>query len=630
MTNATGLPVTGMTAAQLPLSETDLMMVVQGTGAGANRQAPIAALRTFIGTEYDARIDGVLGGSLQNQTERVQRSIDTVAGLGGGRVVLPAGRIFVADLRPRQGVTLVGAMRGQTTLVLAPGMPSSDVIVSENFYSLVHPVNSGGPYTTNFAIGHLTIDGNAAQNTTNTRGRGLCYFGVGLQIVGPVTVVNCRRHGVWLECAPNALNAANYDGYTVGSALNVHFCNQARDVDDSTPSAPTGTGASVYINGPTDHRLMQLFVGWGQGSSNVKIGPKGAGDLVNFEFWGGQSPRPEDVVNGTGITRSGTTATISGLPTGHGLQVNDQFRVYGGAAAIFNIVAKATAVTANSVSYTLDSATGANYTGIVPLVKVFFPDYCVISECQDVGLIGNLSGGRIAQALVRRNGFKHINTRHNYLIARPEDDPTPGVGRFIQGGYQIGDAANGFTNVVDCYIDTVNLDILGPSINWDSSGGSNRVRYWGYTNPTNGNTQMTGPPAATDDVEVRIFGGSPYVYSRHLPQGWKAASDGIATSIYGRSSDSYGEQAWFSNAGAKLGSIGMSTDGTWQFYTGGGTQRGIWDSVGLRPGASGQTLGTTALPWENALLNLPTSAAGVPSKGLWRDAGAGNVVKQVP
>jgi hypothetical protein len=221
------------------------------------------------------------------------------------------------------------------------------------------------------------------------------------------------------------------------------------------------------------------------------------------EIFGGGSPDPRVNLTGTSVTRSGTTATVT--CANHGRKVGEMFNMFGGMDAAFRIVGTVTAVTTNTFTYTLDSAAGADYTGEVVIAPVICAEWGIISECQN-GFDGyhvNLScGGYKGEALVRRNGFRH-KTNHNYVIA---GDGTHA--RIIHKCYQIGDTANGFTNVAGVFIEAYHEDLLGPQVDYDSSAGFNRVQIRGYVNYSGMSVTPTGTLHAKDEVNIVIDGSS--------------------------------------------------------------------------------------------------------------------------
>ncbi|RVT90712.1 hypothetical protein EOD42_23205 [Rhodovarius crocodyli] len=629
MTNATGLPVTGMTAAQLPLSNNDLMMVVQGSGASSNRQAPLSAIRSVVGPQYDARVFGLIKGTTLDQSDTLQAAIDTVAGQGGGVLNIQAGTFYVKNIYLRSGVYLIGAGKGFTILKMPAAQTAADVVTVENFDVLVgtRPVTTGFPV--DFGLGNLTINGNGyAQGdaitgtSINSKGRGLAVYGLAFNIVGPLAIIDCWRHTWYCDGPPAGHAGDGMAGMGMGGPFWLNNGNISREADGGFGSA---VGCSVFFNGVADSRYGPGLIGWSQGGAGIKFGTAGTGDWLNWEVFGGAMPedyRAQTWRTGTSITRSGTTATIT-FPTPHGFRVGEQGQVYSGGDAGFNILMKVTAVpTATTLQYTLDAATGANFTGEVIVVPMQFPQWALITEAAGIAFWGNLSGGYLGQAKILASNCVFETLREDYLIA---GGPPPRAG-LLQGGFQIGDATHAVSNT---RIRSKFGDILGTVLNLVNSGGGNDVEIIGWRNYAGG-ALVTGTRDPSDEVYVRAFGTGPDAYARRLPDGFAAMDgDNNALSLY-------------ANSGGKARLDFKSQDGTTQLWgveadSGGiafqaaGANQFIMDGIGWRSAVAGRELGGSGARWSRLwLTSLPTSAAGLSSGDFWRDAAAGNVVKQVP
>lgn len=490
--DSVGNPTTFPTSSSTATSASTISYIA--SGAGAVGTTVETKLREFL----SVKDFGAVGDGSTNDSTAFQAAINAVNTAGGGIVFVPHGTYIVENIQIKNLVWIVGEST-QGTRVKLKASSTSDLFYTTGAYNLfgTASLSSGGdvaPYR--WGLSNITLDGNATANTSNPKGRGIYSWSIGMTIEN-VHILNCRRHG-WCQGAP--LNWAYYNPDWTGEArvrnLTLQRCNQAKDPD----VAGNVGGGGLYWGGPTDARFFELFVGWCEGGYSVKIGSTGNARFIGGEFWGGGYI---DNVSISSITRTGGTATVT-TSSAHGLATGELVTIYGAAQTAYNITATVTVTSSTTFTYTVTGAPTTPATGTMLLNKIYFPQWAVISENIN-GFTGtdiNLSGGYSGQALIRKNGFRH-SCKHNYVVAG--DGTTASI---IQNGYQIGDSANGFTNVAGVYIDALHEDILGATVHFNSSGGFNRINIRGYCNYAGMSIDISGTPNALDEYDIRIGGAT--------------------------------------------------------------------------------------------------------------------------
>lgn len=203
----------------------------------------------------------------------IQAAINTAAAAGGGAVYLAAGAFTVTKLTLKTGVRLVGAGRYATTLTLANGV-NDNLIETANFAALTGTDATSTPYA--FAVEHLTLDGNKANQTSGTS-HALAIYGYGYRLSG-VILRNARSWGLWTEWA-SASNFLAPDGMEAfASDLKIH------DTD----------AGSLKLIGPHDSQFVNVIAvknsGYQAGQSAISIPTDGRANgcvFLGMHVYGG-------------------------------------------------------------------------------------------------------------------------------------------------------------------------------------------------------------------------------------------------------------------------------------------------------------------------------------------------------
>lgn len=423
----------------------------------------------------------------------VQACINAASTLTG-RINAEAKTYTVENIVIKSNVFIVGEGK-QVTRFKLKASSTGDVFKTQDVDTLWGTSSLSGA-TYRWGLRNLTIDGNASNVSSATKNRGIFSWSTGIDIQD-VHILNCRGIG-WQQGAPISWTNASveYAGECRVTNLNIQRCNQRKDAD----VAGSVGGGGLYYNGPTDARFTELFLGWNEGGYSLKVGPNGASRYIGGEFWGGGYG---DTVAVTSITRSGGTATAT-TTTAHGLATGEITQISGCTQTEYNKFATITVTGATTFTYSVSGSPASPATGSPLVTKVYFPQWAVISEALNgfTSVGTNLSGGYSGQALIRANGFRHWMA-HNYLVAG--DGSTAA---FVQKGYQIGDSGNGYTNVAGVYIDVTHEDILGYSVDYNSSGGYNVIKVRGYANYSGYTVDKNGTLNAEDELDLKIWGSS--------------------------------------------------------------------------------------------------------------------------
>lgn len=451
-------------------------------------------------TTYNMKCDGITDDSAA-----LNNAIVAAAALGsithtGGIVTLPSGICLVQNIVMPSFVYINGQGKQFTKLKL-PNNSNYNLLTTQNVASCIDSNSICGP--TRIGLFNLTLDGNASNNISNVNG--ICFYSYAKGItIEHVNIQNCRRQGWYQEYAINWITGTDdSQGETTVYDLNIQRSGQI-NTGDIPGSAGNG---GFYYNGPTDARFDKLLVGWNQGGYNLKIGPNGNGSFINSEFFGGGYS--VDTLSLSSLTSSSTTATAI-TNSNNTLYTGQYVCITGSNQVNYNICAPITVINTTTFTYTLLSGAASPATGSITETPNYWTDWGIITESntsqQGQFSNSNISGGLSGQLLVRKNGLQWWGGRF-YLAAGNGTNAF-----FIQPGIQIGDTANGYTNVGGVLIDAIYAtDILGPTIKFDSSGGFNTIKLRGYTNYSGYSTNVTGTPNVIDEFDINISGNSPVI-----------------------------------------------------------------------------------------------------------------------
>lgn len=192
-----------------------------------------------------------------DDTTAIQALID-LAAVAGGRVVLGAGTFLAAGLLIKSNVTLCGAGIGATIMKLG-NSANVDLITVENYATLAAGTTQAGP--TNFAIEHITLDGNKANNTA---GWPLRVYASAYRVTD-VEIQNGNDGGCWSQWGTGGT-----DMEAQWSDFRIHDCS--------------GDGLSWH--GPHDSQFVNGLVFKNTGKGITTTSPSTSEQFTNVHTWG--------------------------------------------------------------------------------------------------------------------------------------------------------------------------------------------------------------------------------------------------------------------------------------------------------------------------------------------------------
>jgi hypothetical protein len=255
------------TAARLPGNTGAAKQFLTQTGTGSASAAPawgaIATADLPAVTAVGIQPSGDTSGA--TDAAAILAAVNAAATAGGGAVTLGAGAFTVTKLTLKTGVRLVGAGRYATTVTLANGV-NDNLIETTSFATLTGTDTTATPYA--FAVEHLTLDGNKANQSAGTS-HCLAIYGYGYRI-SSVIFRNARSWGLWTEwgSASNFLAPDGMEAFV--SDIKIH------DTD----------AGSLKLIGPHDTQFVNVIAcknsGTSTGASAVSIPTDGRANGAVF------------------------------------------------------------------------------------------------------------------------------------------------------------------------------------------------------------------------------------------------------------------------------------------------------------------------------------------------------------
>lgn len=218
---------------------------------------------------------GTRGDGTTDDTVAIQAAHDSVSAAGGGILYFPPGTYITQGIIWDSKVKGIGSGYESTILKLKANTPTSvgatgDVIVGRNFASLSSSTYGGSGAGTSVAginswgIRDLTIDGNAANQTSGQGGCGIRVYGYGYAIDG-IRVRNCKA-GAFISDWGTGSPASN-----APDAMEAHIAN----------SKFHECADGFVINGPHDSVISNCqSYGHTSGAIGFHVGPNALGTLI--------------------------------------------------------------------------------------------------------------------------------------------------------------------------------------------------------------------------------------------------------------------------------------------------------------------------------------------------------------
>jgi hypothetical protein len=231
---------------------------------------------------------GALGNNSTEDTTAIMAAITAVAA-AGGVVYFPPGTYITQTLTLPSNVQLLGAGHDFSKLKLKAGTNAA-VIQSTGFAGLTGGGTSGG--THGFAVNHLDVDGNKANNPSG--GFGVQLYGYGFELVG-LRVHDCQYDGIYSEwgtaggsIAPHDMMATvidvqshdnGRDGISWNGPHDAVFvgCLTYRNVGRGIAALGTNKGTGLVFLGCHSYGAGQLWAWWLETTGNILSGCEGEG-----------------------------------------------------------------------------------------------------------------------------------------------------------------------------------------------------------------------------------------------------------------------------------------------------------------------------------------------------------------
>jgi parallel beta-helix repeat protein len=255
---------------------------------------------------FNVKDYGATGDGTTTDTTAVQSCVDAALGAGGGIVYFPAGTYVIAMITFGSNVTVVGAGKGNTVLLMDPavytatglyGNPSTAVV------GRIAPASSSAS-TSYFRMRDLTIDGNKATWGANTSNRMMGFY-CGQGTSGLVThgsfanveIRNCMTYAFDIEnCQYVTLTdcEAHDNGYISGSGTHINADGFTLIGDDLTSIGclsynNANSGFSCGQAGVTWHRIeLDGCEGFNNGDYGASLGSSSGYYLYGARVVGGR------------------------------------------------------------------------------------------------------------------------------------------------------------------------------------------------------------------------------------------------------------------------------------------------------------------------------------------------------
>jgi hypothetical protein len=336
----------------------------------------------------------------------------TVAGLGGGRITMGTGGVFLLSLITKRRFVVIDG-QGCSELKQIGGS-NKDFIVSENFAALTGTgatVSGSALVPSWFGLRDIRVNGNRYNATTNptgnTSGRAIAWYGPAMIMQGNVLVYGAAGNNIYTEYS-NTSGSSGWQGQEEGQFDNVF----SRD----------SGGAGWVFRGPHNSRLNSYIGAFNDGygfksesGSNYDGGFDWIGSIHTYANGRGTTPAADTGISLGEIARIGAMITDgdNAVLVGSNIQIGsyrgynlggemDGLTISGNANLISNINA---VVWASSVGRTAIKVTGSrNKIGEIDLVTNN-PDNHAISVTGNSNQIaggyvqGFSSAGRVGLAL---------------------------------------------------------------------------------------------------------------------------------------------------------------------------------------------------------------------------------------
>ena len=206
---------------------------------------------------YYAGDYGAVGNGTTNDAGAIQAALDAAAAASGGIVLLDALTYRLgATLVIKTGVTLRGQGPGVTTLKLLNSI-DEPVIETLNFDTFTGTGN-GNTAPHSFCVENLTIDGNKANQTTDSDG--LRLYGSAFRLRN-LEIVNCKWDGLRTEFSRTGGNLDVVDGGDMFASVDdvvIHECGNY-GVRNLGPHDAIYRNCKVYDNGRGINQAVNGF-----------------------------------------------------------------------------------------------------------------------------------------------------------------------------------------------------------------------------------------------------------------------------------------------------------------------------------------------------------------------------------
>jgi hypothetical protein len=215
---------------------------------------------------------GAVGDGSHDDTTTINNAISAANTAGGGIVYLPPGTYIVTGIKLYSKVHLIGSGRESTIIKLKDNTSSTDVIFSNNVYSLMGSGSTAGEY--DFSIRDLTIDGNRVNNSAGASGyHCLNLYGYDY-LIQNVRIRNATGKGIRSEWGASGTPSPNGSMESVFDNVKVYNC---------------GTEGIDFL-GPHDSMFTNVIVnnnnknGWG--AAGIHTSGQGLATFTSCHVWG--------------------------------------------------------------------------------------------------------------------------------------------------------------------------------------------------------------------------------------------------------------------------------------------------------------------------------------------------------